>query len=112
MPIQTVIPSQEAPPEQGKEGKLISYIRCHPDGIEAVIQNTGDDEVTIGKDIKVMINGLLTSSSECDKLVLAPGESTYCKDITGPISHKKGKVNKIQLNLLHDRAIEEIDCGK
>ncbi len=102
----------EEPTEEAEPGKMLSELRCIDGAIEAVVTNTGETEAAIGDDIKVMINGLLIVDPECDKYILAPGESTYCKDISGHIKIRTGKENRIQLNALRERALEVIDCGE
>ncbi|MBW2995681.1 hypothetical protein KY332_00100 [Candidatus Woesearchaeota archaeon] len=103
--------AQEEEAELGEEGKMLTLLQCTNGAIEAVITNTGTEEATLAKDIKVIINGLLVVDPECDSMTIAAGESTYCKDISGHIATRIGKVNTIVANAKNDRSVEYIDCA-
>ena len=98
--------------EAAEPGKILSALKCLDGAIEGIVTNTGDKELTLAKDIKVLINGLIVVDPECDKLVLAPGESVYCRDLSGHYAIRKGQVNRVQLNLLGERAVEVVDCAE
>lgn len=71
---------------QAKPAEMLSGLRCIDNNtIEATIANTKDTALELTKDIKIMLNGMIVIDPECDKLTLNPGESVYCKDITGHI---------------------------
>ena len=100
---------EEKAVEEPKE--MLSGLRCAGDKIEAVITNVGDRTLELTKDIKIMINGLPpVADPECDKLILEPGESTICSDISGHYSIREGRVNTIQLNFYGGRVFESVKC--
>jgi hypothetical protein len=108
-------PAVEETPEvsepAAESGELLSATRCVDSKIQGVITNILDSEVTLGKDIKILINGLLIVDPVCDSMTLAAGESTFCDDLSGHIAIRAGKVNRVQLNAFSERAYEEVDCA-
>jgi len=90
--------------------KTVSGLRCFGTNIEGVVTNIDSTTVTLAKTVKIIINGKVVALPECDKLTLAPGESTYCKDLTGPYSFEAGKLNRMQFNFASRRVIEEVQC--
>ena len=102
--------AETAAPETPAE--ILSGLRCIGNNtIEATIANTKDTALELTKDIKIMLNGIIVIDPECDKLTLNPGESVYCKDITGHIPIRQGKINTIQLNLAGERITGEVSCS-
>ena len=99
-PVETVTPELE----------MFSEARCLDEHIEAVLTNPTEETLTIGKDAKIIINGLLSSYPVCDQETIAPGESVYCEDITGPLTIRKGQVIKIQVNMKTERSVSVVDC--
>ncbi|MBD3249732.1 hypothetical protein GF336_06830 [Candidatus Woesearchaeota archaeon] len=95
------------------DASFISELRCI-DGregrIEAKITNTEDEEIVIGETVKFMINGLLTSKSECEQKTIAPGESTFCSDLSGPLAIRDGKSNLIIANTPSQKITETVIC--
>lgn len=82
----------------GGDKLQLSEPRCHDNSISLVLTNPSNSSVTIGKDAKIFFNGMLTAHPVCDKLEFGPGESVFCEDITGPLSIRQGKENKIHFN--------------
>ncbi|MEE9525364.1 MAG: hypothetical protein V3V78_02035 [Candidatus Woesearchaeota archaeon] len=108
------VPEQIIPEEQEQieEVKMLELLRCSNGAIEAVVTNTGTEAVTLAKDVKVLVNGLLVVDPACENLTISPGESTYCQDISGHLATRTGKVNTVVTNAKHERAIEYIDCAE
>jgi hypothetical protein len=80
-----VLPEPEVPTEYVGEGKMVTNAVCTEEGkIGAVITNIADSTVEIGKDIKILLRGLVVKTPGCDKTELAPGESTTCTTLNGP----------------------------
>ena len=78
------------------------------------VTNIDDVTQTLGGTVKVLVNALVVNPPECDKLELAPGESTYCTNLAGPITTIKpqnveGTV-RIQLNFVSERIFEVVEC--
>ncbi len=90
--------------------EIISGARCLNAHIEAVLTNPTEETLTIGKDAKIIINGLLSAYPVCDSNTIAPGESVYCEDITGPLTVRKGQLVKIQVNMKTERSVSIVDC--
>ena len=107
----TVVETPETSEPAVESGKLLSAVRCADSKIQGVVTNTLDSEVTLGNDIKILINGLLIVDPVCDSLTLAQGESTFCDDLSGHIAIRAGKINRVQLNAFSERAYEEVDCA-
>lgn len=91
--------------------ETLELIRCTDNKIEAMITNNNDMDIEITKDVKIIINGLVVVDPECDKMLLKPGESTTCADITGHYPIRTGKINKVQLNLHDEKIDKDIDCS-
>ncbi len=109
--IKTPEQSQESiGQEQGEEGKILNLLRCSDNRIEAELYNSKEDSLIIGEDIKIIVRGLIVPMPDCDKNTIEPGESVYCTDITGKYKIKDG-INRVQANLLRERAVEDIDCS-
>jgi len=51
--------------------------------IEATLTNIYDKSLTIGDDIKIFYIGNLVGNPNCEKIELAPGESTKCTNLNG-----------------------------
>ncbi|MBD3354564.1 hypothetical protein GF361_01105 [Candidatus Woesearchaeota archaeon] len=96
--------------EQGEEGKILNLLRCSDNRIEAELYNNREEPLVIGEDIKIIIRGLIVPIPDCDNTTIKPGETVYCSDITGKYKIKDG-INRVQANLLRERAIEDIDCS-
>jgi hypothetical protein len=116
-PVEPVVaPAAPEEPAASAEQPLtqpsISEARCVDSRIEAVLTNTGSASAVLGKDFKIILNGLVVIDPECDKMTLAAGESTYCKDISGHYTIREGKVNTVQINAFSERAFEDIDCAE
>ena len=109
-----VIPEEPAVPEAPVEVKtvldMISEARCLDNKIEVLLTNPTDETITLARDAKVIINGLIVIDPECDKLTLAPGESTFCTDISGHFSIRTGEKNRIQINMRSERGLSIVDC--
>ena len=104
---ETVIPETAI---QGPTSETLSELRCVDSKIEAVITNTQDSSVELAKDIKIMINGLLVVDPECDSLILAPGASTFCSDLSGHLAIREGKTNTVKINMLHESVVDYVEC--
>lgn len=107
--ISDVIPDEDA--AMPASGEFISDLRCADDKITGVITNIEDEQIQLNGNVKVMLNGNVVVDPECDKLVLEPGESTICSDLSGHFSIRTGKVNTMQFNLAGVRYIEYADCA-
>lgn len=103
-------PVQTIETTEGKMLEMITQARCLENRIEVVLTNPTDATLTLAKDAKVIMNGLTVVDPECDKLVIAPGESVYCADISGHYSIRNGEMNKIQVNMKAERGLSEVDC--
>jgi hypothetical protein len=64
-------------------GAWLAGVACADNKVSAVITNQEGREMTIVKDIKILIRGLVVTRPDCDKMTLAPGESAICDDISG-----------------------------
>ena len=112
-PPESETPASEVPKAQietiyGVE--MLSEARCIGNNIELILTNPTDSAITLGKDALLHINGMLTSYPDCDKMEIAPGESIYCADITGPLAIRKGEDNKIQINMKTARSVNIVKC--
>lgn len=90
--------------------ELITEARCVSNSIEAVLNNPSDQEITLIKDMQIVINGLVVSHPDCDKNTIAAGESVYCRSIGGSLSIKKGAKNIVLINFLKTRNEYIVDC--
>ncbi len=90
--------------------EILSALKCADNKIEAVLTNTNSEPVEIAKTMKVMINGLLVVDPECDSLTLAAGESTFCSDLSGHLTVREGKTNTVKINVLHESAVDYVEC--
>ena len=85
-----VLPEPEVPTEYvGAE--LVSNAVCANGKIGAIITNVGEDTVSIGKDLKILMRGLVIKEPGCDKDELAPGEQTTCTTLNGVFPVIDGK---------------------
>ena len=109
-PVPPEMAEEAAEPEEPAAVEILSGLRCMDNKIEATITNTKADALEITKDVKVVVNGLVVIDPECDTLILQPGESTYCSDVTGHYAIRQGKVNTVQLNLKGESIVEYVDC--
>ena len=108
-PVEETAP--EAPLESLTPGvDMISEARCLDNAIEIVFTNLADTTVILGRSAVIHVNGLIASHPECDKLEVAPGESVYCADISGPLAIRKGKQNKLQISTKTKTSAVVVDC--
>ena len=91
---ETVLPEPEVPTEYAGKAEMVTKAVCAEGKIGAVITNVGEDEVTIGKDMKLLLRGMVVKTPGCDKEVLAPGESTTCTQLNGmfPVASGQNEV--------------------
>ena len=112
---EVTLPESEIPPApiETMKGKLemITEARCFDNRIEVVLTNPTDETLTLAKDAKVILNGLVVVDPECDKLEIAPKESVYCSDISGHYAIRQGEVNRIQVNMKSERGLSDVDCS-
>ena len=107
--INDVIPDEtETAPASGQ---FVSELMCIDDKITGVITNIEKEQIQLNGNVKVMLNGNVVVDSDCEKLVLEPGESTTCADLSGHFAIRTGKVNTMQFNLIGKRFIEYVDCA-
>jgi archaellum component FlaF (FlaF/FlaG flagellin family) len=111
-PVTAVIPEEttEATVQTSTKLEMVSEARCAANKIELRLTNPTQQTLTLGKDAKIILNGLVVTDPECDKLVVAPGESVFCSDISGHLSTKTGELNKVQINMGTERSTSEVDC--
>ena len=86
-----VLPEAEVPTEYAGEAEIVTQAVCADGKVGAVITNVADVEVTLMKEWKVLLRGLVVKEPGCDKTVLAPGESTTCTTLNGPFPVVSGQ---------------------
>lgn len=107
-----VLTGEPDPVEAKTELEMVTGARCINGHIEAVLTNPTDMELEIGRDAKIIINGLLSTYPVCNQQMIGPGESVYCEDITGTLSIKKGDNIKIQVNMRTERSVSVVNCSE
>lgn len=72
--------------EEADDEELLSGLKCKNMKIYGYVTNIDDEKKKLGDDVKIIINGIVAKDIDCEKLVLDPGESTYCSNLAGHIS--------------------------
>ncbi len=86
-----VLPEPEVPTEYAGEAEMVTSAVCADGKIGAVITNVADNAVTIGNELKFQLRGMVVKEPGCDKVELAPGESTTCTTLNGPFQLVPGQ---------------------
>ena len=108
-PTTPAVPEPTVPTEYVGD-QLISNAVCVGDEIMATITNTGTSTETIGDKIVVQVNGLVVRAPICDKMILGPGESVSCTDVSGPFPIRAGKENLVIVKLKGASAQATVTC--
>ena len=89
--------------------ELLSGVRCVNGKIQGTVTNILDEQIDLSN-ARVFINGLLNRGVECDKMVLNPGESTFCTNMIGKFTASSKKANKLDLRIGSAIQVEIINC--
>jgi hypothetical protein len=90
-PTGPTLPEAETPTEYAGEGEMVTNAVCADGKVGAVITNVADTTVTLNKEWKVLLRGMVVKDPGCDKTVLEPGESTTCTTLSGTFPLVEGK---------------------
>jgi len=100
----------EMQPEAAKPKELVSDLKCVNNKMSGKITNTGSESVNLVTDLKVMVRGLVVAGNllECEKMVLKPGESTYCSNLIGvyPVIEE----NRVLIRMGSDEKVTDVSC--
>lgn len=102
-------PPEAAPEPEPEEISFLTGLRCVGDNVEGTITNALDTQLLV-EDIRVLFNGNVIEPVllRCDKIVVEPGESTFCESLQGvlPIEGE----NKVAVVIGEESATETIEC--
>ena len=107
---QETAPQDQLPAEVPASDKLLSGITCENNKMDAVVTNILDKQIDLSKSI-IFVNGILSRvTTQCEKKILEPGESTACSGLTGTISMSTIKLNKIIFRAGTAQQEELVEC--
>jgi hypothetical protein len=89
----------------------VSSVKCIDNKIELLLTNPTDKALTLARDIRVHVNGMIVVDPECDRNTLMPDRSVYCSDISGHLAIKNGKENRVTIDMGSDRSDIVVDCN-
>jgi hypothetical protein len=105
----------EAPPEpevptEYVGDELVSNVICADGKISGVVTNTGAETATLAKDIIIQVNAMPVVRPDCEKTVLAPGESINCDNLAGQFPVREAKPNQIVVKAKGQSAQATVTC--
>ena len=108
--VEPELPEAEVPTEYaGRGAEMISDVACSDGRISARLTNTGDSAVTVGRDMVVMLRGMVVLQPECETMALEPGQSTVCTKLNGPFPVAPGR-NEIAVKIRLSDAVATVTC--
>ncbi|MEE9525579.1 MAG: hypothetical protein V3V78_03160 [Candidatus Woesearchaeota archaeon] len=93
-----VLPEAEVPTEYAGESEMVTSAVCADGKVGAVITNVADTTVTLAREWKILIRGLVVKDPGCDKTTLEPGDSTVCTTLNGAFPVVPGQ-NEVVIRL-------------
>jgi len=104
-----VLPEAEIETEYEGDVEMVTSAVCADGKIGAIITNAGDKSVVLGKDMKILLRGLVIKDAGCDKTELAAKESTTCTNLNGMFAVAKGQ-NEILITLGPESGKATVTC--
>jgi hypothetical protein len=101
---QTIMPA--LPPIE-----MVSKARCIDDRIELFLTNPTNNTLTLAKDIKIHVNGMIVADPKCSRDELMPGKKAFCSDVSGHLAIREGKENTIQINMGSEKKEFVVNCS-
>ncbi len=91
-PVEPTLPEPEVETEYaGESDEVVTEAVCSEGKIGARLTNTGDSAVTIGKEMRILLRGMVVKDPGCETVDLASGASTVCTQLNGPFPVVDGK---------------------
>ena len=90
--------------------QLLTDLKCVDTKLQGVLTNINGKTVEFNKDLKIIVNGKVVASADCEKSALEIGESTFCNDLSGHLHIREGQTSKVVVSLLRESQQEVVTC--
>ena len=108
-PETPTLPEPEVPTDYKGEVEMVSQMACVDGVASGRITNTDNVAWVYGKDVKVLLRGLVIHDPGCEKMELEPGESADCTTLNGPFQVVEG-LNEITVRSKNKEVIATVTC--